>query len=54
LYYNTLEDVKNAEITQGIVYVLQTKTLYTIQEGIIEELKTISKNNLEENTNNEN
>ena len=46
MYYNTLEDVKKAGIKTGIVYVIDTKTLYTVKDGIIEEfeakLKTIT------------
>ena len=45
-FYNTLEDVKKAGIKTGIVYVIDTKTLYTVKDGIIEEfeakLKTIT------------
>ena len=39
IYYDTLEDVKAANIKNGIVYVLNTKTLYTIYNGIIEEFE---------------
>lgn len=46
MYYNTLEDVKKSEVKNGLVYVLENSTLYTIKEGIINEfeakLKTVS------------
>ena len=46
IQYNTLEEVKQAKLTEGIVYVSDTKTLYTISDGIIEEfsakLKTVT------------
>ena len=46
IYYNTLEDVKNAGIINGLVYVLEDQNLYTIQDGIISEfeakLKTVT------------
>lgn len=46
MYYNTLEDVQKSGIQEGIVYVLDTQTLYTIKEGIITEfeakLKTVT------------
>lgn len=46
IYYNTLDDVRNANITNGLVYVLENSTLYTIKEGIISEfeakLKTVT------------
>ena len=46
MYYNTLDDVRKAGVQNGLVYVLEDKTLYTISEGIISEfeakLKTIS------------
>lgn len=45
-YYNTYSDLEQAGVKDGIVYVMDTKTLYTIQNGIIEEfeakVKTIS------------
>lgn len=45
-YYNTYSDLEQAGVKDGIVYVLDTKTLYTVQNGIIEEfeakVKTIS------------
>lgn len=50
-YYNTYSDLEQAKVKDGIVYVMDTKTLYTIQNGIIEEfeakLKTISVNQSE-------
>lgn len=46
IYYNTLADVQNAGIENGLVYVIETKQLYTIQNGVIEEfeakLKTVT------------
>ena len=46
MYYNTLEDVKNAKIQNGLVYVLEDSTLYTIKDGTITEfeakLKTVT------------
>ena len=36
-YYNTLDDVNNAGITDGLVYVMENKTLYTIKDGIVSE-----------------
>lgn len=45
-YYETIEDVKNAKIQNGLVYVLEDKTLYSINNGVIEEfeakLKTVT------------
>lgn len=44
-YYNTYSDLEQADVKDGIFYVLDTKTLYTVQNGVIEEfeakLKTI-------------
>lgn len=37
LYFNTLEEVKNSNIQNGLAYVLSTKKLYAIQNGVIEE-----------------
>jgi hypothetical protein len=46
MYYNTLSDVQSSGVKNGIVYVLDTKTLYTIKDGVIEEfeakLKTVT------------
>jgi hypothetical protein len=39
MYYNTLEEVENAKIQNGIVYVIDSKTLYTIKDGLIEEFE---------------
>lgn len=39
IYYNTLEDVNNSGIQNGLVYVLENKTLYTITEGVISEFE---------------
>lgn len=48
IYYETLEDLKKANIQTGIVYVIENKTLYTVKNGQIEEfeakLKTITVN----------
>lgn len=45
-YYNTYSDLEQAGVKDGIFYVLDTKTLYTVQNGVIEEfeakVKTIS------------
>jgi hypothetical protein len=47
-----LEEVKKAKLTEGIAYVSDTKTLYTISDGIIEEfsakLKTVTEEKKEE------
>jgi hypothetical protein len=37
--YNTLEEVKSSGIQNGLVYVLDTRTLYTIKEGNILEFE---------------
>lgn len=46
MYYETLDELKNSGIQTGIVYVVENKTLYTVQQGVIEEfeakLKTIT------------
>lgn len=46
MYFNTLEELKSAGIQNGIVYVLEDNTLYTIKEGIVSEfeakLKTVT------------
>lgn len=39
LYYNTLDEVKQSGIQNGIVYILDTKELYTIKNGNIEEFE---------------
>lgn len=39
MYYNTLKDVENSGIQNGIVYVLDNKNLYTIKNGVIEEFE---------------
>lgn len=45
-YYNTYSDLEQDGVKDGIVYVMDTKTLYTVSNGIIEEfeakVKTIS------------
>ncbi len=52
IYYNTLEEAKNAGIQNGIVYITDTKELYTIKDGVIEEfqakLQTITVENEDE------
>lgn len=49
LNYNSLEELQSAKIQNGIAYVLNTKTLYTIKDGVVEEfeakLKTVSVDN---------
>lgn len=46
MYYNTLDDVEKSGIQNGIVYVLEDRSLYTIKDGVILEfeakLKTVS------------
>lgn len=46
MYYNTLQEVKDAGINNGLVYVLENSTLYTIKDGTITEfeakLKTVT------------
>lgn len=37
--YNTLDDVKQANLKNGLVYVIDTNMLYTIKNGYIEEFK---------------
>lgn len=37
LYFNTLEEVKNSDVQNGLIYVLATKKLYAIKNGILEE-----------------
>lgn len=39
LNYSSLQELQKAGIQNGIAYVLDTKTLYTIKDGIIEEFK---------------
>lgn len=39
LYYNTLEEAKQSNITSGIIYVLETNTLYIIKDGVLEDFK---------------
>lgn len=50
--YNTLQDLQNSDMQNGIAYIIDTKTLYTIKDGIIEEfsakLKTITVDKEEE------
>lgn len=50
-YYNTYSDLEQAGVKDGIFYVIDTKTLYTVQNGVIEEfeakVKTISVNESE-------
>lgn len=46
MYYNTLDDVRQAGIQNGLVYVLSDQNLYTIKDGIVTEfeakLKTVT------------
>lgn len=46
MYYDTLDDVEKSGIQNGIVYVLEDRSLYTIKDGVILEfeakLKTVS------------
>ena len=42
IYYNTLTELQNANIEQGIVYVLETNTLYTIKDNIINPIQNIN------------
>lgn len=37
IYFNTLEEAKNSDIQNGLVYILSTKKLYAIQNGVLEE-----------------
>jgi hypothetical protein len=37
LYFDNLEEVKNSNVQNGLVYTLNTKKLYAIQNGAIEE-----------------
>ena len=39
MYYNTLEEVEKSGIKNGLVYVMDTKNLYTIKDGIVEEFE---------------
>ena len=43
LQYKTLQDVQNANLKNGIVYVLEDKQLYTIKDGIIEQFEAVLK-----------
>ena len=53
MYYDTLESVQKAGIQNGIVYVIDNKTLYTVKGGVIEEfeakIKTVTVDNSDEN-----
>ena len=55
-YYNTYSDLEQSGVKDGIVYVMDTKTLYTVQNGIIAEfeakMKTGSVNESESETSN--
>lgn len=46
IYYNTLEELQNSGIQDGIAYVLEDRNLYTVKNGLISEfeakLKTVS------------
>lgn len=47
-YYDTLEEVENANITAGIIYVQEDNKLYTINEGVIVEYNATQLSNSEE------
>ena len=55
IYYNTLEELQEAQLQNGVAYVIQDQTLYTIKNGVIKEfqatMKTVS---VEVNNNNDN
>lgn len=38
LVYQTLSELQSADIANGFAYVIETKTLYTITNGVVEEL----------------
>lgn len=46
MYYNTLEEVQQAGIQNGLVYVLSDQNLYTVKDGVVTEfeakLKTVT------------
>lgn len=46
MYYNTLEEVQQAGIQNGLVYVLSDQNLYTVKDGVVAEfeakLKTVT------------
>lgn len=44
IYYNSLEDVSNSGVQNGIAYVLENCTLYTIKDGNISEFEAKVKN----------
>lgn len=44
LCYNTLEDLQKSEIQNGLAYVYDTKKLYTIKDGALEEFQSEVKN----------
>lgn len=50
-YYNTLDDVNNAGITDGLVYVMENKTLYTIKDGIVSEFTAMLKTDTDQQIN---
>lgn len=52
MYYNTLDEVKSSGITDGLVYVMSNKTLYTITNGVIEEFSALLKTDTDENNEN--
>lgn len=39
LYYNTLEEAKNAGIQNGFVYILNESNIYTVKNGVFEEFQ---------------
>ena len=44
LYYYSLEEAKNSGIMNGVVYIINEKTFYTIKEGLFEEFEAKIKN----------
>lgn len=55
IYHQTLTDLQNAELQNGIAYVIETNTLYTIKDGVISEFTakldsvTVETNEIQEN-----
>jgi hypothetical protein len=45
IYYNTVADLKNASITNGIAYVLEDNTLYGVIDGAISKLIAVESTN---------
>ena len=54
LYYNTLSELENSDIENGIVYVLETNTLYTINNKVLTPIQSnIQSVAVENNINNQ-